>query len=156
MNKDTILTLLQHAQSGLQTTFEAVPDDKLLWKPLENGRTVLDLFSEAAQTTGMAARLIQSRGEEKPSRELFGQMKQERAAWTKETALREMEIHAAALLAAIEGCTEEELARSVSLPLGGGITMALGGWTMLAYRSFISRFAQINYIQTLYGDFDPH
>lgn len=151
-----ILGLITNGKDGLVSTFNAVPDDKLNWKPLDQGRTALDLFSEAAQTTKMIAEMAQSRGETKPSRELFGQMKTEREGWTKQNALDAMQTNFAALEAAIQSLSDEELAQPITLAMGGGMTLPLAGWILMAYRTYISRFAQINYIQTLYGDFDSH
>jgi hypothetical protein len=42
------------------------------------------------------------------------------------------------------------------MTMHGEVAMPLSAWIMLAYRTFVSRFAQINYIQTLYGDFGFH
>ena len=156
MTKDLIRNLLQSGQDGLTRTFGAVPDDKLNWKPLDNGRTALDLYGEAAQTCAMVTRLLQSKGEQKPSPEMFRQMAGERADWTKDVALAAMNSNAAALYEALDSVSEEELAMPVTMPMGGGMTMPLGAWVMMAYRTFIARFAQINYIQTLYGDTESH
>ena len=156
MTKELILSLTQQAKNSLQNTFNATPDDKINWKPLDNGRCALDLFGEVAQTCGMVARLVASKGEEKPTRELLGQMKAERADWTRADASSALETHFAALLEAIGGLSDEDLAQNVTLQMGGGMTATLGAWAMMAYRSMLSRFAQINYIQTLYGDFDGH
>jgi hypothetical protein len=156
MTKDLILTFLHQGHNGLLKTFNAVPDDKLTWKPLDNGRTALDLFSEAAQTCAMVAEVARSRGETKPSYETFKQMAGERADWDKATALSRFEANFAALIAAVEELTQEELAAPVTMPIGGGMMQPLAGWIMMAYRTLISRFAQINYIQTLYGDFEMH
>ena len=51
---------------------------------------------------------------------------------------------------------DEKLDEPLNLPMGGGMTMPLGSWLLMAYRSFMTRTAQINYIQTLYGDFERH
>ena len=156
MTKDLILNLLQNGQDGLTRTFNAVPDDKLYWKPLDAGRCALDAFGEAAQTCGMVAGLVGSKGAQKPSREMFAKMADERAVWSKADALEAMNTNAAALYQALETLSEAELAMPVTLAMGGGMTMPLGAWVMMAYRSLISRFAQINYIQTLYGDTESH
>lgn len=156
MSKDLILTLLNQGKRGLVNTFNAVPNDKVTWKPLDNGRHALDLLAEAAQTCNIASKLVASRGAEKPVPEMFRQMAQERAGWSKEEALAQLETNFEALVAALEEAPEEELARPVTMSLGGGTTMPLAGWVMMAYRTFISRYAQINYIQTLYGDFEMH
>ena len=133
-----------------------MPDDKLKWAPLDQGRTALDAFSEAAQTCQMVTKLVETKGEMKPSPQMFAQMKAERANWTKDDALAAMNTNSAALYTAIGTLSEEELAMPVTMPMGGGMTMPLGAWIMMAYRGFISRFAQINYIQTLYGDSEAH
>ncbi len=156
MTKDLILNLLQNGEQSLIRTFNAVPDDKLNWAPLDAGRTALDAFSEAAQTCQMVTQLVETKGETKPSPQMFAQMKAERANWTKDDAVAAMNTGSAALYTAIGYLSEEELAMPVTMPMGGGTTMPLGAWIMMAYRAFISRFAQINYIQTLYGDSESH
>lgn len=156
MTKDLMLNLIQNGQTNLLNTFNAVPDDKLNWKPLDQGRSALDAFSDAAQTCGMIARLIESKGEIKPSREMFMQMAQERASWSKTDALAAMNTNCAALYTAIGTLSDADLAQPITMPMGGGMTMPLAGWITMAYRTFVSRFAQINYIQTLYGDTESH
>ena len=156
MNNQMILGLITNGKDGLVGTFSAVPDDKLGWKPLDNGRAALDLFGEAAQTTKMVADMAQSRGQNLPTPEMFGQWRAQRQSWTKQDALDAMETNFAALRAAIESLSDEELGQNVTLSLGGGMTMPLAGWIMMSYRTYVSRFAQINYIQTLYGDMDSH
>ena len=156
MTKDLILNLLQTGEQSLIRTFNAVPDDKLNWKPLDQGRTALDAFSEAAQTCSMMTQLVESKGETKPSREMFAKMSAERASWTKDDALAAMNTGAAALYTAIGVLSEDELAMPITMPMGGGMTMPMSAWIMMAYRGFISRMAQINYIQTLYGDMESH
>ena len=156
MTKDLILNLLQNGEQSLIRTFNAVPDDKLNWAPLDTGRTALDAFSEAAQTCQMVTKLVETKGETKPSPQMFAQMKAERASWTKDDAVAAMNTGSAALYTAIGYLSEEELAMPVTMPMGGGMTMPLGAWIMMAYRAFIARFAQINYIQTLYGDSESH
>jgi hypothetical protein len=156
MNKKTMTILLRDAQAELARTAAATPDDKLQWQPLDKGRTVLDMLGETAQTAAYAARLARSRGEEKMTREIFGQWKQERADWTREVALEKLESATSELLSEIENLSEDELAKDVTMTMHGEVAMPLSAWIMLAYRTFVSRFAQINYIQTLYGDFGFH
>jgi len=38
--------IIRNAHDGLTRTVFAVPDDKMTWKPLDNGRTVLDLLGK--------------------------------------------------------------------------------------------------------------
>jgi hypothetical protein len=156
MNNQFLIATIRNAHDGFLRTVQAVPDDKMSWKPLDNGRPVLDLLGETAQVTGMVAELALTRGEIKPSYEKFAKLKEERKNWTREDGMAALEENSQKLYATIGDLSEEELAQPVTMEIGGGMTMPLAGWIMMAYRTFISRFAQINYIQTLYGDFDSH
>lgn len=156
MNHQFLAETIRSAHDGFLRTVAAVPDDKMTWKPLDNGRSVLDLLGDTAQTTGMISEMAQTRGEIKPSYEKFAALKAERADWTREDAMKSLEENSQKLYAAIGALSDEELAQPVTMDIGGGMTMPLFAWIMMANRTFISRFAQINYIQTLYGDFDSH
>jgi hypothetical protein len=159
MTKEIILPLLTMGYQGLVNTFNAVPDDKLNWKPLDNGRTALDLFADAAQTPALATMVIEAKGQIDPSFNFptfFQKNAQERANWTKADALAAMEANHHAMIAAIEGLSEEDWKLPVSITLRSGNNHPIGFWLLMVYRSYISRFGQINYIQTLYGDSDFH
>ena len=156
MNNQFIIELIRSAHDGLARTVASVPDDKMTWKPLDNGRSILDLLSEAAQTAGKTAEMAETLGEAKPSFEMFAQLKAERAIWTRADAMRELEANTQNLYSAIAQLSDKDLEQMVTVEIGGGLTLSLGAWMMMTYRTFISRFAQINYIQSLYGDFDHH
>ena len=156
MSKEMIISLIESGGAQLVRTVEATPDDKMEWQPMDNGRTALDLLGDAAQTAAMTQKMVATRGEFKPSREEFGKLKAERAGWTRAEALQQLQDSTAQLLETLREASEEDLAEPLHLSIGGGMTMPLGGWAMMAYRTFVSRMAQINYIQTLYGDFDSH
>ncbi len=156
MSKELIIAMIEMGRDGLIRTAQAVPDDKLNWKPLDNGRAVLDLLSEAAWVPEIVTRLLESKGEWKPSYEYFKQGAPERAAWTRDECLEKLRANTDAAIAAIRDVSEEELLQPMKMPIGGEITLPLGIWVMMTYRTFMSRTAQINYIQTLYGDFESH
>jgi len=159
MTKELILMLCEAGKNELERTFAAVPDDKLSWKPAEGARSALDAFSQAAQGVQMTAGMAgagQKGMEGVNIREMLSQMAQERAGWSRGDALTHMETAWSALKAAIEPLTDEQLAMPITMPMGGGTTAPLAFWVMMTYRNLVSRFAQINYIQTLYGDTDPH
>ena len=156
MNNQSLISIIRSAHDGLLRTVSTVPDDKMNWKPLDNGRTVLDLLGDAAQTAGMTAQMALTHGEVKPSYEMFQQLRAERQNWTREDAMRELDESTQKLYAAIGQMSDEELGKMVTAEVGGGMTLPLSAWMMMAHRTFISRFAQINYIQTLYGDFESH
>ena len=158
-NKELILMLCESGKNELERTFAAVPDDKLKFEAAPGVRTPLDAFGQAAQSLQMTVGLIERRSEgfeNLDMRAMTGHMAQQRALWSRQEALSQMELNWSAFKAAIEPLTEEELSAPLTMPFGGGTTAPVGFWLMTAYRNLVSRFAQINYIQTLYGDFDPH
>jgi hypothetical protein len=156
MSKQIIITMTESGRDSLMRTAQAVPDDKLNWKPLDNGRTVLDLLGDAAQTPTMLTRMLQSQGEFRPSREHFQQMAQERIAWSRDECVEKLRANTEAAIEAIRAVPDERLEEPLHLPMGGGMTLPLGVWMLMIYRTFAARTAQINYIQTLYGDFESH
>ena len=160
MIKQLIIGTIESGKTQLLNTFNAVPDDKLGWKPLDNGRSALDLAGDAAQVPLLAIQLLQLAPDATvpPMREAFAKMSAERVNWTKADVIEHLEANCTALTTVIKSLSDEDLARPLSIPMGPEFTMTLplAGWAMMAYRSYISRFAQINYIQTLYGDFEGH
>lgn len=155
MDKETMIRMIGAGRDQVLRTAQAVPDDKLNWKPLDNGRAVLDLLGDAAQTPIFATQLL-TNPDFKPSREAFAQMAQERANWTREETIEHLNKNTEAVIEAIRNTGEEKLAEPLHLPMAGGMTLPVSAWVMMVYRTFVSRMAQINYIQTLYGDFEPH
>ena len=156
MNKDVMIQLLTNARNGLVRTAQAVPEDKLNWRPLENGRTTLDLLGDAAQRPRFISQLLAEQDTYQLPPDFMAQLRAERQNWTREQCLQKLQDETDTLFEQIRALPDEDLARVVTLPLGGGLTLPLAGWIMMVYRTYISRFAQINYIQTLYGDFEPH
>jgi hypothetical protein len=155
MSKQTIITMIEFGRDGLITAAQAVPEDKLDWKPLDNGRTVLDLLGECAQTPDFLLQLLRE-GKINASLEGFAQMAQERAGWTREYSLQRLREKTAEALNAIREIPEEKFDDPLQLPLYNNATLPFGVWVLMLYRTFAARTAQINYIQTLYGDFDFH
>jgi hypothetical protein len=156
MSKELIIGLTESGRDSLLRTAQAVPEDKLNWKPLDNGRTILDLLGDAAQMPLFAIQLMEQKESFQFDRERFQQATQARATWTRDEAIEHLNRNTKQMIAAIGALTDEELNTPIHLPMGGGMTLPLSGWLMMAYRTFTSRFAQINYIQTLYGDFESH
>jgi hypothetical protein len=154
VSKDVIITITEMGRMELERAAKAVPEDRLNWKPLDNGRTVLDALGDAAQSPAMCTAILHDSLPYGP--ELFQRLAQERAAWTREDALQHLESNTQQLLEEIKQLPAQKLDEPLTLPMGGGMTLPVGAWLLIAYRSFMARAAQINYIQTLYGDFDRH
>ena len=151
--------LCEAGKNELERTFAAVPDDKISWQPAEGARSALDAFGQATQSLQMTVGLIrggQAGVDGVNIREMMGQMAQQRAGWSRQDALTHMETNWSAFKATVEGMTDEQLATPLTMPFNGGTTAPMAFWIMTAYRNLVSRFAQINYIQTLYGDHESH
>lgn len=58
MSKQVIISMIEVGARELDRTARAVPDDKLQWKPLDNGRTVIDLLGDAAQAPTLCTGLL--------------------------------------------------------------------------------------------------
>lgn len=159
MTKELIAMLCEAGKNELERTFAAVPDDKISWKPAEGARSALDAFGQAAQGLSFGATMIEMRSqgfEGVDVRAMMGQMAQERAAWSRQEAMTHMELNYSKFKAALEPLTDDELNAPLTMPMGGGTTAPISFWIMTTYRNLVARFAQINYIQTLYGDTQPH
>jgi hypothetical protein len=154
MSKSIIIPFLESGRAELERAALAVPEDKLAWKPLGNGRTVLDLLGAAAQNPTMATGLLRGNLEYGP--DLFARLAQERESWGRGHSLELLGHNLRELIGEIEKLSDEKLAEPLTLPMLGGGTMPLGTWLLMTYRSLMARTAQINYIQTLYGDFERH
>ena len=100
MIKQFLIGTLESSKAQLLSTFNAVPDDKLNWKPLDNGRSAMECIGDAAQTPKLALQIIQLTpgAPIPPMRELFAQMTQERSGWSKDEAVERLEAHHSALV----------------------------------------------------------
>jgi len=156
MSKAIIRGMIEMGRDALANTAQAVPQDKRSWKPLENGRSVQDLLGDAAQGPQFGIILLTRPADFSLSPETFQRMKDERTGWTFEQSLEKLESNTNALLGALDQVSEEKLNEPVTMPIGPGVTLPLGQWLLMTYRTFAARTGQINYIQTLYGDYDHH
>ena len=131
---------------------KAVPADKLDWKPLDEGQSVMSMARELARTPFWAVDII----------------KAGKFEWTEETSKVEAEI--AETLTTVEACEaacaeglraffeyiaaypEEELNTEFFLPFGEGKNYPV--WDLMDFPrwNFSYHQGQIAYIQTLYGD----
>ena len=160
MNKQMIIDTLAGGQRQFLGTLGAVPEDKLDWKPLDLGRSALELARDAAGTPAVTVQVLQlSPDQPAPTMdELTARAEQPGEDWDRAQIIEHIETTHAALVRAIESLSDEELARPLSIPMNPhfSLSMPLARWALLPYRSYISRFGQINYIQTLYGDDEGH
>ena len=140
-------------EHGLATT----PDDRLRWSPSPSARTPLEQVAHAAFSVGHMLGNLEGRTFEEPTTD--DAQRRHRAddatITTREAALALLEKNSAAYLAWLDGVTEDKLSSKVKAPFGMGEfpVMAMIGF-MPVHLNWHS--AQLDYIQTIYGDQDWH
>jgi hypothetical protein len=146
--------LNREAAEALVRTIQAMPADKVTWKPLDNGRSALDQLQECAGISYYAAQVLQTRELPPFDREAFDKMKEEHDTVEKAATLLQNGIEK--LTAAIDAFPPEHLDDTLTLPFAGGITKSFAELMLMSYWNMSYHQGQVNFIQTLYGDRDMH
>jgi hypothetical protein len=151
--QDFIIEDIQKAANEAFRYAAAVPEDKITWKPLESGRSVLDQAQEMAKCPDWAYTLVSGAEMGQMDEASMAAYKAEIAGWTTiETCKAECQKRLDKLAELYKNLPDERLLESKWLPYGGG--RDFGMKEMMAYPSwnFTYHTGQIAYIQTLYGD----
>ncbi|HTQ11505.1 MAG TPA: hypothetical protein VMI31_15680 [Fimbriimonadaceae bacterium] len=156
--QDYIIDAIQKATDEAFRYARAVPADKLDWKPLDAGRSVLDQIQEVAQApdyvTGMLGGTPVS---ESPGEENWEKLVAERRAWTTLDACEaEGKKRLDGLFEAIRNTPDEKLSQTQWLPYDGGRDFTLA--EIMEYPRWNANYHAgcIAYIQLLYGDKEMH
>ncbi|HLK59831.1 MAG TPA: DinB family protein [Chthonomonadaceae bacterium] len=143
--------LTREVAETLIAVASATPEERLNWQPLDNGRTILDQLVECTLANRKWTNILRSRRYADLGRAAAEQVYAELDTLSKVVPrLRET---AADLAAAIEAVPDAVLAQTVETPWG---PYTLARSCTHAYWNMVYHEGQINYIQTLYGDFDEH
>lgn len=133
----------------------SVPENKLEWKPMDTGRSVMELCRELAQCAEWAYNILDGKFMT-PSEEEGAQQQAEMDGWKtvadceaagKEKLGRYFEF--------LKAFPDERLGETMNLPFGpGGSMKAFTMAEMMDYPRWNATYhlGQIAYIQTLYGD----
>lgn len=129
----------------------ATPDDKLNWQPLDNGRSIVEQLVECTLANRKWTSILRTRAYADIGQAVAEKAYGELTPWNRVAArLRET---AADLATEIEAVPDADLAQLLDTPWG---PYSLARSCMHAYWNMTYHEGQINYIQTLYGDFDEH
>lgn len=141
------------AKDALSRALAATPDERLNWSPSATARTPLHQAAHAAKAIRQICELLEGRPFPSNSTAEFDASLR---AWEEQFTAREpvlalLESNSAAYLQWLDALTPEALEGSIELPFGSGNAC------MAQARSFAPHHtnwhtAQINYIQTIYGD----
>lgn len=135
----------------------AVPEDKLDWKPLDAGRSVLDQCRELAMCPTWCEDLISGKPQPEWNEETFAAIKKEQEQWTTVDACEaECNRRLESLFAAFRAMPDERLKETKWLPYGGGRDFTMPEMMDYPRWNFTYHVGQIGYIQTLFGDREMH
>jgi uncharacterized damage-inducible protein DinB len=155
---DAVTAAIEFAESAkkrLLNTLEHVPDDKLNWKPSDTANSAIRIAAHAGLSNHHFATMI--RGEsfpDIPKEKLFEQIEaQEAAVTTRAQVVAIIEEKATEAIAALKALTPEQIASEVPTIFG---PMSMGFIMTLVGRHMDDHAAQIDYLQTIWGDGDMH
>ena len=137
-------------------TLSFVPDDKLTWSPSPTAKTTLRIAAHTAIMAGNFAQLIRN-GKFPPvdKAQLFAALKTaEEAITTREAAIELLRKNTDEVLAALDAATPELIVSTVETPFGFSAPMAF--FMNIPGSHADSHAAQIDYLQTCWGDLDMH
>ncbi|MHB8637322.1 MAG: hypothetical protein ACYC96_12705 [Fimbriimonadaceae bacterium] len=155
--QDFICETTQASADAAFKAARAVAADKLNWKPLDEGRSVLDQAQELAQCPYWAESIVADRAMPEMTDELRAQIKAERDSWTTiDICQVECNKRLASLFALYRGIPDEQLDKTKWLPFDGGRDFTWKEMMDYPNWNFVYHLGQISYIQTLYGDKEMH
>jgi hypothetical protein len=130
---------------------DATRTEKRLWKPLDSGRSAVELVVEATLVNRKWALTLREGSYMRLPPEVVAQAEASSQDAAQVTPL----LHESAeeLAAAILALSPEQLDAQISAPFG---TYTVAQCCLLGYWNMVYHEGQINYIQTLYGDDSAH
>jgi hypothetical protein len=147
---------VQQSSARLLHLLSFVPDDKLNWSPAESSRSSLQIVAHCGLTSGFFAQIIRN---EFPAvmpspQEIFAEVRaQELAFTTRESVIELVEKTTAELCAALDTVTDETIDAIPNCPFG---PMTTRFWMSVGGSHCVSHAGQLEYLQTIWGDLDPH
>ncbi len=139
----------------LLKTFSFVADDKLTWTPSDTAHSALRIVAHCAVANYGFARFL--RGKESKADSLSDALammaSKEKEIATRAQAVQAFEASAAAVLEALDAMTVELMTSEVRGPFG---PMPMTFWVALPGRHMDNHAAQIDYLQTCWGDLEFH
>lgn len=152
MEMHPLVTTIVATEAAVNMLFDSakrMPEDKLVWSPLEQGRTALDQLQECATAPDFYLRYLDPK-----YTPLYNSYEEASAAGKNFLTLaaceQECERLTGQLIDAIRAITPDRLGEMHTMMWGE--QMSIAGIAGLHYWNLVYHLGQINYIQTLYGD----
>jgi len=150
--QDYYVDATQSAADEVFRYAKGVPAEKLDWKPLDGGRSVLDICRELAMTPTWAYDIIQG-AEANFDEESMAAMRAEQAKWTTvEHCRTQCNERLGKLAELFRSIADDRLKTARWLPYNGGRDHTVLEMMDYPRWNFNYHVGQIAYIQTLYGD----
>ena len=131
--------------------------DKVDWKPLDEGRSVLDQCREMAMCPKWAEDIISGVPMPEWNEEAFAAIKAEQEQWkTIDDCEDECNRRMESLFDMYRSLPDEKLSETRWLPYDGGRDFTMAEMMDYPHWNFTYHLGQIAYIQTLYGDKEMH
>lgn len=146
----------EQAKNYLLNTFSFVPDDKLTWSPAPGSRSALQLVAHCGMANQAFVGPIKGEDILFPDdvTDIRGWMREGEATITdRAQAVALMEEATAAAIAAIKAVTPELYESSPNSPFG---PMPVPFWMGLLAIHMNAHASQIDYLQTIWGDYQDH
>ena len=150
--QDYVIEATRNAMEEAFRYARAVPEEKLDWKPLETGQSVLSMARELAKCPDWAVQILSGEG-----------MGADGESWQDWTTIDDCEAALKPKLdrycALVADFPDERLSETMDLPFGpGGSLKTFTFVELLDYPRWNAAYhqGQIGYIQTLYGDKAMH
>jgi hypothetical protein len=153
--QESLIELTEYMLENLFRNARAMPEDKLEWKPMDNGRTVLDQLQECAQVSNIFKDVLETRKPPNITEEIALKNVEVRSQWK---TIDDCETHAKEnsekLFEAMRAVPDDEVATSIEFAPGYEVPIVkVMSWH---YQNLTYHLGQISYIQTLYGDIETH
>jgi uncharacterized damage-inducible protein DinB len=129
----------------------ATPADRLTWQPLDQGRTILEQLAECAVANRKWAAILRTGQYMNLPEGTYSQAVERAADLSSASAL--LREATAELVAAIRSVPVDRLAETIDTEWG---PYAIARCCFHANWNMTYHEGQINYVQTLYGDYDEH
>jgi len=144
------------AKARMTHALATTPDDRINWAPSSTARTPLQQVAHGAGAISGIQGMLNGKPFPFAGMAEFDTVlrAEEKEFTTREQALGLLEQNSAEYLKWLDGLTPEQLASTVQPPFGSPIPLAFG-ITFAAYH-LSGHVAQMDYIQTIYGDQDWH
>ena len=139
--------------ASLARALLAMPEEKQVWSPLEEGRTALNMVAECAVINRFGARVLRERVVPPLDSESYAAEVADLD--TADKAVEALHSSVEELGNAIESLPNDLLETNVQLPWDEQPS-TLGEATLMAYWNMVYHLGQVNYVQTLYGDREMH